>query len=168
MNRTPDLLITNQSIELQQLVFHSLNRFGLLSRTKIRIDRFSADPKFPNENSLFFTGTGSTLKFLNAFCGKRWFTAPIPTLDFFGNCRNVYVITGPVFEPSIAQSQSIGPGQVHVPKYLFKLVYDQDKNRAWAHWQLNDDATRGSKPISYAELVKRTGINFLPGVNPGQ
>lgn len=75
---------------------------------------------------------------------------------------NVYVITGPVFEPSIKQSPGIGPGQVRVPKYLFKLVYDQDKNRAWAHWHLNDDATRGSKPISYAELVKRTGINFLP------
>ena len=79
--------------------------------------------------------------------------------------RNVYVITGPVFVPSIAQSPSIGPGQVRVPKYLFKLVYDQDQNRAWAHWHLNDDATRGSKPISYDELVRRTGINFLPGVS---
>lgn len=80
---------------------------------------------------------------------------------------NVYVITGPVFEPSIAQSASIGTGHVRVPKYLFKLVYDQSKNRAWAHWHLNDDATHGSRPISYAELVKRTGINFLPGVIPG-
>jgi len=77
---------------------------------------------------------------------------------------DVYVITGPVFLPSISQSQSIGLGHVRVPKYLFKLVYDQDKNRAWAYWQLNDDATRGSKPISYVELVKRTGIIFLPGV----
>ena len=32
---------------------------------------------------------------------------------------------------------------------------------------LNDDATRGSRPISYAELVKRTGMEFLPGVSPG-
>jgi transcriptional regulator with XRE-family HTH domain len=38
--------------------------------------------------------------------------------------RNVYVITGPVFTPNIAQSRSIGTGQVHVPTYLFKLVYD--------------------------------------------
>lgn len=81
---------------------------------------------------------------------------------------NVYVITGPVFEPSISQSQSIGLGKVRVPKYLFKLVYDQDKQRAWVHWHLNDDATRGSKPISYEELVKRTGINFLPGVSLGE
>ena len=81
---------------------------------------------------------------------------------------DVYVITGPVYEPSINQSPSIGPGKVRVPKYLFKLVYDQDTNRAWAHWHLNDDATRGSKPISYAELVKRTGIEFLPGVNANE
>lgn len=81
---------------------------------------------------------------------------------------NVYVITGPVFAPSIAQSPSIGPGHVHVPQYLFKLVYDHSKNRAWAYWQRNDDATRGSRPISYAELVRRTGIELLPGVHPGQ
>lgn len=79
---------------------------------------------------------------------------------------DVYVITGPVFAPSIAQSPSIGPGQVHVPAYLFKLVYDEASNRAWAYWQANADATRGSRPISYAELVLRTGVVFLPGVSP--
>lgn len=77
---------------------------------------------------------------------------------------DVYVITGPVFEPSIAQSKAIGPGKVRLPKYLFKLVYDEQENRAWAHWHLNDDATRASRPISYGELVKRTGIEFLPGI----
>ena len=80
---------------------------------------------------------------------------------------DVYVITGPVYVPSIAQSPGIGPGQVRVPRYLFKLVYDQSRNRAWAYWHENNDATRASRPISYADLVKRTGINFLPGANPG-
>ena len=79
---------------------------------------------------------------------------------------NVYVITGPVYSPSIQASEAIGEGKVRVPKYLFKLVYDEHRNRAWAHWHLNDDATRGSRPITYAELVKRTGVNFLPGVVP--
>ncbi len=79
---------------------------------------------------------------------------------------DVFVITGPVFVPTIEQSPSIGPGHVHVPKYLFKLVYDQSKNRAWAYWQENDNATRASRPITYGELVKRTGIEFLPGVSP--
>jgi len=77
---------------------------------------------------------------------------------------DVYVITGPVYVPTIAQSKGIGPGQVRVPTYLFKLVYDEAQHRAWAHWQLNDNATRGSRPISYVELVRRTGIEFLPGV----
>ena len=81
---------------------------------------------------------------------------------------DVYIITGPVFEPNIEQSPSIGAGRVRVPKYLFKLVYDQDKNRAWAHWQLNDDSTKASRPITYPELVKRTGIEFLPGLNPAE
>ena len=80
----------------------------------------------------------------------------------------VFVITGPVYFPSIAASTSIGQGRVRVPKYLFKLVYDQDKNKAWAHWHENSNASRAAKPISYAELVKRTGINFLPGVSPGE
>lgn len=81
---------------------------------------------------------------------------------------DVYVITGPAFVPGIAQSPSIGPGQVRVPKYLFKLVYDQEKNRAWAHWHLNDNATKASRPISYSELVRRTGIEFLPGLHPAE
>jgi len=80
---------------------------------------------------------------------------------------DVFVITGPVYVPSIAQSPSIGAGQVRVPKYLFKLVYDQSKNRAWVHWSENDSAAKASKPISYGELVERTGVEFLPGVKPG-
>jgi len=79
---------------------------------------------------------------------------------------DVYVITGPVFVPSIAQSFGIGVGHVRVPKQLFKLVYDKDKNKAWAFWLENDNASRAFKPISYYELVKRTGIEFLPGFRP--
>ena len=79
---------------------------------------------------------------------------------------DVYVITGPVYAPSIALSPSIGPGHVRVPKYVFKLMYDQNNNRAWTYWHENSAATRASRPISYAELVKRTGVEFLPGVSP--
>ena len=74
---------------------------------------------------------------------------------------NVFVITGPVFSPSIAESPSIGIGQVRVPKYLFKLVYDEDENRAWAYWHENSNDTKASAPISYEELEKKTGIVFL-------
>ena len=78
---------------------------------------------------------------------------------------DVYVITGPVYVPRIAESPSIGRGQVRVPKYLFKLVYDEQKGKAWAYWQENADVTKASAPISYGELVKRTGISFLPSIN---
>jgi endonuclease G len=74
---------------------------------------------------------------------------------------NVFVITGPVFFPSIAESPSIGVGKVRVPKYLFKLVYDEDENRAWAYWHENSNDTKASAPISYEELEKKTGIVFL-------
>ena len=72
---------------------------------------------------------------------------------------NVFVITGPVFTPD---SPRIGDNEVKVPTYLFKLVYDQHDNRAWAHWQENREGERVGRPITYEELVKRTGVEFLP------
>ena len=72
---------------------------------------------------------------------------------------DVYVITGPVFD---ASSTTIGANQVRVPSHLFKLVYDAQTGRAWVHWQANVDSTRAGPPISYRELVQRTGVEFLP------
>jgi len=74
---------------------------------------------------------------------------------------NVFVVTGPVFTD---KSPRIGDNGVRVPTYLFKLVYDQHNNRAWAHWQENREGGRIGRPISYRELVNRTGVEFLPGL----
>jgi len=73
---------------------------------------------------------------------------------------DVFVITGPVFDgfPS-----TIGADKVWVPQHLFKLVVDPTAKRAWAHWLDNTDEARMGKPVSYEELVQRTGIDFLPG-----
>ena len=71
---------------------------------------------------------------------------------------DVFVITGPVFDQSIAP---IGANQVNVPSHLFKLVYDAQTGRAWVHWQANADSTKAGPPISYRELVQRTGVEFL-------
>lgn len=76
---------------------------------------------------------------------------------------DVFVFTGPVFEAPVS---AVGPGQVWVPKYLYKLVYDATTNRAWAHWLENTNDVRATRPISYEELVRRTRIEFLPGVRP--
>lgn len=74
---------------------------------------------------------------------------------------DVFVISGPVFgEPSA----TIGAGRVWVPTHLFKLVYDATSGRAWAHWIANTNEASVSKPITYAELVNRTGIEFMPGM----
>jgi len=73
---------------------------------------------------------------------------------------DVYVITGPVFDGT---PPTIGPDKVWVPQHLFKLVYDPSTNKIWAHWLDNTNDARVGKPISYEELVRRTGIEFLPG-----
>ena len=78
---------------------------------------------------------------------------------------DVYVITGPVFEGIVP---TIGDTRIWVPQHLFKLVYDPATNRAWAHWLDNTAMARAEKPISYEELVSRTGIQFLPGVDFAQ
>lgn len=65
-----------------------------------------------------------------------------------------------------AQRCTIGKSQVAVPSQLFKLVYDQESNRAWVHWMDNTDWAKVGRPISYEELVRRTGIEFLPGIKP--
>ena len=89
---------------------------------------------------------------------------------------NVYVVTGSILLPG--QCPSFDPkafkvdedckihNTVTVPSHIFKLVYDISTNRAWAHWISNTNEARISAPISYDELVKRTGIEFLPGVVP--
>jgi endonuclease G len=74
---------------------------------------------------------------------------------------DVFVITGPVFDGS---SETVGQGGVRVPKFLYKLVYDASSGRAWAHWIENTDEAHAGRPISYQELVRRTGIEFLPGL----
>ena len=76
---------------------------------------------------------------------------------------DVYVFTGPVYESPL---RTLGPNRVWIPKYLYKLVYDPAANRAWAHWIENADTARAGRPISYEELVKRTGIAFLAGARP--
>lgn len=73
---------------------------------------------------------------------------------------DVFVITGPVFD---ANSIAVGANQVRVPSHLFKLVYDAQTGRSWAHWQQNGDSAKAGPPISYGELVRRTGVEYLPG-----
>ena len=91
-----------------------------------------------------------------------WAKVEQDTRDYAARAKgNVYVVTGPVYTRS---SRSVGENRVRVPDYVFKLVYDEAGHRAWAHWHANRDDAQAGRPISYQELVKRTGIAFLPGI----
>lgn len=72
---------------------------------------------------------------------------------------DVFVITGPVYSE---RPRRLGPGKVWVPDKMFKLVYDATTGRAWAYWLVNDEGVKVERPLSYDELVKRIGIEFLP------
>jgi endonuclease G len=71
----------------------------------------------------------------------------------------VYVFTGPVYSSA---PHAIGANSVQVPQYFYKLVYDPSNGRSWAHWQPNEPLRKVSAPITYEELVQRTGIEFVP------
>ena len=73
---------------------------------------------------------------------------------------DVYIFTG-----STGKSGSIGRTHVTIPSHLYKLVYDPIKNHAWAYWVENTNEARMTPPISYAELVQKTGINFNLPIN---
>jgi endonuclease G len=68
---------------------------------------------------------------------------------------DIYVFTG-----STGQAGSIGKSKVTIPTHLYKLIFDPSKNAAWAYWVENTDEAQMSPPISYAELVQKTGIDF--------
>jgi len=74
---------------------------------------------------------------------------------------DVYVYTG-----SVGKSGSIGSGRVTVPSHIFKLVYDPSKNSAWAYWVENTNEANMNPPISYEELVQKTGIDFRLPLKP--
>ncbi len=94
--------------------------------------------------------------------GGAWAKVEQDTRDYAARAKgDVYVITGPVY---VRSRRTVGENRVQVPDYVFKLVYDEARGRAWAHWQANRDDAQAGRPISYQELVKRTGIEFLPGM----
>jgi endonuclease G len=95
---------------------------------------------------------------------KAWAAIESATRKYARRAKGaVFVISGPVYS---GQVKAIGTGKVWVPAYLYKLVYDASSNRAWAYWLENTDEARVGPPISYEELVRRTGTDFLPGQRP--
>lgn len=95
--------------------------------------------------------------------GGAWNQIELDTRRYVRRAKgDVFIITGPVFSE---RAPRIGANGVKVPAYLFKLVYDATTQRAWAHWQENREGEIAGPPISYQELVRRTGVEFLRGVS---
>lgn len=93
---------------------------------------------------------------------KAWASIEKATRKYIKRAEgDVFIITGPVFD---ANPPTIGADHVSVPHYIYKLVYDPSAHKAWAHWIENTDDAKAGKPISYQELVQRTGIDFIPSL----
>ena len=73
---------------------------------------------------------------------------------------DVYIYTG-----STGSNGSIGRNRVTIPSHLYKLVYDPSKNTAWGYWIENSNEARMTPPITYQELVEKTGIDFHLPIN---
>lgn len=85
-----------------------------------------------------------------------------PTRQYVKRAQgDIYIFTG-----STGNQGNIGKNRVTIPSHLFKLVYDPHKNDAWAYWIENANEARMSPPISYAELVSKTGIDFQLPIKP--
>lgn len=75
------------------------------------------------------------------------------------SAQGVYVLTGPIYS---GQVTTVGAGKVWVPSYLFKLVYDPAKKQAWSYILPNRDDAKVEGTYSYRDLVKMTGVQWLP------
>lgn len=94
---------------------------------------------------------------------KAWASVEKSTRRYVERAQgDVFVFTGPAF----IDNAGVLKGRVIVPSHVYKLVYDEKANRAWAYWLPNTDEARIGAPIDYAEFTRRIGIEFLPGVNP--
>lgn len=74
---------------------------------------------------------------------------------------NVYVFTGSLYE---GQTQTLGRNAVWIPSHLFKLVYDENQQRAWAYVLPNRANAQITRPMDYAHFVERTGWQLLQGL----
>lgn len=75
----------------------------------------------------------------------------------------LYVVTGPLFA---GESGPALQGRVRIPDYLFKAIYDPQRQEAGAYLVVNGEAER-SESISIAGLEKRLGIDLFPQLPAG-
>lgn len=75
---------------------------------------------------------------------------------------DVYVFTGPIFANK--RKDKMGAGKVWIPTHLYKLIYDSKTGKAWGFLVPNDETAKLGAPVSYTDIVKASGVEFLPGI----
>lgn len=75
---------------------------------------------------------------------------------------NVYVFTGPIFN---AGHVTVGNNKVWKPIRLYKLIYDETSQRAWAYILPNTSEANVGKPMDYSTFVQITRLNLLDNIH---
>lgn len=84
----------------------------------------------------------------------------IPTRKYVARASgDVFVFTGVYYNSS--NYKTIGKSNVGVPDYFWKLVYDSQTKKSWVYWLENSNDVKMSKPLTYEEFVKKTGLKLL-------
>ncbi|HEX7814333.1 DNA/RNA non-specific endonuclease [Dyella sp.] len=86
----------------------------------------------------------------------EWAKIEAKVRDLATNLGEVYVVTGPAFDPD--NTPTIGKDQVAVPQYTWKAVYEPGKGAA-AYLCQNDDSIT-------CDVVSLNDIKTLSGVDP--
>ena len=84
----------------------------------------------------------------------------LPEYGFRFSDENVVTMVRSLFERILGLEMRKANAYAGVEGLEYKLVYDPSKNSAWAYWIENSDEAMMTPPISYADLVSKTGINF--------
>ena len=74
---------------------------------------------------------------------------------------NVYVFSGALHQGTI---RTIGRNAVWIPSHLFKLVYDEAGQRAWAHVIPNRSDAQITRPMDYHRFMQLTQWPLLTGL----
>lgn len=89
---------------------------------------------------------------------KAWSDIEKATRKFVRRAQgNVFVFTGPIFDIGHG---TIGQNKVWKPTRLFKLVYDEATDRAWAYI-LPNAISHVVRPVDYSTFVQETGLRVL-------
>ncbi len=77
--------------------------------------------------------------------------------------EELFVITGPVFD---GPRRTIGPGRVHVPSHVFKVIVNKQKGTVDAYMIPNTDIEGSWKNfrVSVDDIEKKAKINLLPAI----